>query len=105
MPFLRQSVAADQQQPKEPDPSSSSEVFYIPETGEIFEEYEGFLGAFARKSQPVWNCRSTGKGGLTFWEAQESERRCQELVDSFPELWKAPILRMVQHSTLNYFLL
>lgn len=97
MPFLRQ-------QPEQNDQDNanytSSEVFYVPETGQIFEDYEKYVEGLVLKNQPIWTCKYTGKSKITFWEALDSERKSQELLDNFPDQWKSPVLRMVQHSKL-----
>lgn len=97
MPILKQSSsssAATQSEPaQQPD-----EVFYVPETGEIFDDYEKYVDGLFQRGKPVWSCKYTGKSNLTFQEALESERKAQELLDSFPECWKAPVLRLIQHT-------
>lgn len=102
MPHLRQSTASanGDKQTSELAGSGAAEVFFVPETGQIYDDYEKYIGGLVQQNQPIWTCKFTGKGNLTFWEALESERKAQELLDAFPDQWKAPVLRMVQHSTM-----
>lgn len=99
MPFLRQSGGAPGPNNPEAAQSTASEVFVVPETGQIFEEYEKYVETLALKNQAVWSCKYTGRNGLLFGEALESERRAQAMLDAFPECWKRPILHHVQHSS------
>lgn len=98
MPYLRQSPTTGDKHTSELAVSAGGEVFFVPETGQIYDDYEKYIEGLVQQNQPIWTCKHTGKCGLTFWEALESERKAQELLDTFPDQWKAPVLRMVQHS-------
>jgi hypothetical protein len=108
------------------DPSRN--VYYLPQTGEIFESYESvFLHyatsqghslidvstraysariSFYRLKQ--FQCEVTGKSGLDYFQALESERQeARTLHARFSEPLKGPILRAVQYrlsQLLNSFL-
>ncbi len=96
MPFLRQNNGNKQEETQ--INYEVSEVYFVPETGQIFEDYEKYINSLVQKNQPIWSCKYTGKNGMTFWEALASEKKAQEMLDSFPECWKGPLLRLVQHS-------
>ncbi|KAH8798618.1 DDT domain-containing protein [Xylogone sp. PMI_703] len=61
----------------------------IPQTGEIFVDYELYLNRFI--------CQITGHSGLSFFEALKSE----EVEESFLEALKGPILRRIQFQTIS----
>ncbi|KDN52943.1 hypothetical protein K437DRAFT_133069 [Tilletiaria anomala UBC 951] len=76
-----------------PDP----EVFYLAKTGEIFLDYESYAARLAFYNQKIFQCELTGKIGLSYWQAVESERReAQELHRRFPEALKGHVLRSIQ---------
>ncbi|GJJ08760.1 hypothetical protein Clacol_002979 [Clathrus columnatus] len=61
-------------------------VFYMEQTGEIFEDYEFNLTRHV-----------TGKSGLDYFQALESEQQeARTLHSRFPQQLKAPVLRAVQ---------
>jgi bromodomain adjacent to zinc finger domain protein 1A len=43
-------------------------------------------------SSTVWTCSLTGRSGLTFEEAEESEKNARKLLRDFPNELKAPTL-------------
>ncbi|VDN41255.1 unnamed protein product [Gongylonema pulchrum] len=53
------------------------QVFYLPLTGEVFTSYENFFQRQIALSSMIWTCAVTGKTGLTFEEALESEKNAQ----------------------------
>ena len=99
----------------------SRDVFYLERTGELFETYESVLqhvfilptpltmslptlgtsSAYsARMSfyrQKQFQCEVTGKSGLNYFEALDSEElEARTMHSRFPEPLKAPILKAVQ---------
>ena len=98
MPLLKSQNFADQAE-NQPQVSNNSEVFYVPETGQIFDDYEKYVDGLVQQSKSIWTCKYSGKSGLTFQEALESEMKAEGLLSNFPEVWKNPILRLVQHCT------
>ncbi|RFU75627.1 ddt domain-containing [Trichoderma arundinaceum] len=85
-----------------------AEVWYIPQTGEIFASYEEYLNRYlaftpsAVAQRRRFNDEITGHSGLTFFEAYTSERAGgQEVEAAFPEALKGPILRKVQFQTIS----
>ncbi|KAL2752547.1 hypothetical protein ACRALDRAFT_1036544, partial [Sodiomyces alcalophilus JCM 7366] len=80
----------------------NTEVWHIPQTGEIFAHYEGYLARMDFYKQHRFNCQITGRSGLTFFEALKSERAgAQEVEQAFPEVLKGPVLRNVQFQTVS----
>ncbi|KAL6864303.1 ATP-utilizing chromatin assembly and remodelling N-terminal domain-containing protein [Trichoderma novae-zelandiae] len=79
-----------------------TEVWHIPQTGEIFTSYEDYLNRMDFYKQRRFNDEITGHSGLTFFEAYTSERAGgQEVEAAFPEALKGPILRKVQFQTIS----
>ena len=77
--------------------SSSRDVFYITQTGEIFPDYESYSARMAFYSMKVFQCELTGKSGLDYFQALDSERsEAQTLHSRFPSQLKAPVLTAVQ---------
>ncbi|KAI1419833.1 ATP-utilizing chromatin assembly and remodelling N-terminal-domain-containing protein [Xylaria sp. FL1777] len=80
----------------------STEVWHIPQTGEVFLTYEDYLVRIDFYSQPRFICQITGHSGLTFFAALKSELAgAQEVDQAFPEALKGPVLRRVQFQTIS----
>ncbi|PWY79729.1 DDT domain protein [Aspergillus heteromorphus CBS 117.55] len=77
-------------------------VWVIPETNEVFVNYEPYLQRMDFYKQRRFICEITGHSGLTFFEALRSEmEESREVNSSFPEALKEPILRRIQFSTVS----
>ncbi|XP_067895406.1 bromodomain adjacent to zinc finger domain protein 1A isoform X2 [Heterodontus francisci] len=83
-PFVRQKPPAD----LKPD----EEVFYCRMTIEIFRNYDDFFERTILCNSLVWSCAITGKPGLTYQEALESESKARQNLQNFPEPLVVPIL-------------
>ncbi|XP_038646172.1 bromodomain adjacent to zinc finger domain protein 1A [Scyliorhinus canicula] len=83
-PFVRQKPPAD----LKPD----EEVFYCRMTIEIFRNYDDFFERTILCNSLVWSCAITGKPGLTYQEALESENKARLNLQNFPEPLVVPIL-------------
>ncbi|KAM5336995.1 bromodomain adjacent to zinc finger domain protein 1A [Glossophaga mutica] len=83
-PFVRQKPPADLR----PD----EEVFYCKVTNEIFRHYDDFFERTILCNSLVWSCAVTGRPGLTYQEALESEKRARQNLQSFPEPLIIPVL-------------
>lgn len=70
-------------------------VFHVPLTNEIFTSYDDFFQRQIALSSMVWTCSVTGKTGLTFEEALESEKNAQETLSTYPTSFATPILFLV----------
>lgn len=82
---------------------STREVFYVEKTGEIFTDYESYSARMLFYRMKIFQCELTGKGGLDYFQALESERSEAMTIHSrFPEQLKPPVLSAVQFRTLNY---
>ena len=75
------------------------DCFMMRATGELFADYEQYLGALFEYQTRKWACSVSGKAKLSFEEAQLSERNAQRKVDaSFPAEFLEPLCRMVHMS-------
>ncbi|NXS94726.1 BAZ1A protein, partial [Jacana jacana] len=67
-------------------------VFYCRVTNEIFRDYDDFFERTILCNSLVWSCAVTGKPGLTYQEALESEKKARLNLQSFPEALIIPVL-------------
>ncbi|KZT40060.1 hypothetical protein SISSUDRAFT_1060571 [Sistotremastrum suecicum HHB10207 ss-3] len=73
------------------------EVFYLAQTGEIFPDYESYTARMSFYRTKQFQCEVTGKGGLDYFHALESElQEARTLHERFPESLKAAVLQSVQ---------
>eukprot|EP00066_Takifugu_rubripes_P028873 XP_011618139.1 PREDICTED: bromodomain adjacent to zinc finger domain protein 1A [Takifugu rubripes] len=89
-PFIRQNPPADLR----PD----EEVFLCKITYEIFRTYDEFFERTILCNSLVWSCALTGRAGLTYLEAMESERRARQSLKSFPPSLLVPLLHLAAMS-------
>ncbi|XP_023208602.1 bromodomain adjacent to zinc finger domain protein 1A [Xiphophorus maculatus] len=85
-PFTRQKPPADLR----PD----EEVFLCKITHEIFRTYDEFFERTILCNSLVWSCALTGRAGLTYLEAVESEQRAKQSLESFPQALVVPMLHL-----------
>ncbi|XP_062185059.1 uncharacterized protein LOC133888732 [Phragmites australis] len=85
--------------PKNLDPNEK--VFQVRFTKEIFRDYQEYLNRLNLYRQRVWTCKLSGKSNLTYEEALVWEQRAAEKAQQLPKELMAPVLRMIQYSTLN----
>uniref|UniRef100_A0A8B9UVU6 Bromodomain adjacent to zinc finger domain protein 1A n=1 Tax=Anas zonorhyncha TaxID=75864 RepID=A0A8B9UVU6_9AVES len=83
-PFVREKPPADLR----PD----ERVFHCRVTNEIFRDYDDFFERTILCNSLVWSCAVTGKPGLTYQEALESEKKARHNLQSFPEALIIPVL-------------
>ena len=75
------------------------ECYMMRATGELFSDYEEYLNALLEYQARKWSCSISGKGKLTYEEAQQSEKSAQRRVDTvFPEIFLQPLCTMVHMS-------
>ncbi|KAJ1102985.1 hypothetical protein NDU88_000417, partial [Pleurodeles waltl] len=66
--------------------------FYCRVTNEIFRDYDEFFERTILCNSLVWSCAITGKAGLTYQEAVESEKKARRNIQNFPEPLIGPVL-------------
>ncbi|TBU48396.1 chromatin remodeling complex protein [Dichomitus squalens] len=78
------------------------EVFYLEETGEIFDNYEAYAARMSFYRMKQFQCEVTGKSGLDYFQALESERQEARTMHSrFPDQLKAAVLKAVQWQVMG----
>ncbi|XP_026662028.2 DDT domain-containing protein DDB_G0282237-like isoform X2 [Phoenix dactylifera] len=99
MPLYKRKPFSLVESPQHLDPQEL--VFQVRFTKEIFQDYQKYLKRLNLYRQRVWTCKVTGKTNLTYEEAFVSERRAMEKVQQFPKELMAPVLHMIQYSSLS----
>uniref|UniRef100_A0A915BX97 WAC domain-containing protein n=1 Tax=Parascaris univalens TaxID=6257 RepID=A0A915BX97_PARUN len=87
--------------PWPPNLKADDHVFYLPITNEVFTTHEAFFQRQITLNSMVWSCERTGKSGLTYEEALESEKNAQEALETFPDNFGRPILYLVENLSLR----
>ncbi|KAI0348627.1 chromatin remodeling complex protein [Trametopsis cervina] len=78
------------------------EVFYLAQTGEIFETYEAYAARMSFYRLKQFQCEVTGKSGLDYFQALESEQQEARTMHSrFPEPLKSAVLKSVQWQVIG----
>ncbi|XP_059999687.1 bromodomain adjacent to zinc finger domain protein 1A isoform X3 [Lagenorhynchus albirostris] len=90
MPLLHRKPFVSQKPPADLRPDE--EVFYCKVTNEIFRHYDDFFERTILCNSLVWSCAVTGRPGLTYQEALESEKKARQNLQSFPEPLIIPVL-------------
>ncbi|KAM9294475.1 bromodomain adjacent to zinc finger domain protein 1A [Gastrophryne carolinensis] len=83
-PFTRAAVPADL--------LPTERLFHCRVTNEVFRDYDDFFERTILCNSLVWSCSFTGKSGLTYQEALESERKIKKSMQNFPEPIAVPVL-------------
>ncbi|XP_044127439.1 bromodomain adjacent to zinc finger domain protein 1A isoform X2 [Bufo gargarizans] len=83
-PFVRNPPPADLQ--------PAERLFYCRVTNEVFRDYDEFFERTILCNSLVWSCSFTGKSGLTYQEALDSEKKVKKSLQNFPESVVVPVL-------------
>lgn len=97
MPLLRKQPFEKTKAPTDLKPED--EVFHCEATNEVFTEYEQFFERTILCNSLVWSCSVTGKSGLTYEEAVESEAKAKKRISNLPKPLKKGILWLSHHKT------
>ena len=81
MPLLRKQPFEKSKPP--PGIKPEDEVFHCEATNEIFTDYEQFFERTILCNSLVWSCSVTGKSGMTYEEAVESEAKVRVVDENF----------------------
>ncbi|CAN9501922.1 unnamed protein product [Ophioblennius macclurei] len=92
MPLLHRRAFVRQEPPADLRPDE--EVFLCKITHEIFRTYDEFFERTILCNSLVWSCALTGRAGLTYLEAVESERRAKQSLRNFPSPLLLPLLHL-----------
>ncbi|KAG1719258.1 chromatin remodeling complex protein [Suillus lakei] len=75
----------------------NKEVYYLQQTGEIFETYDAYATRMSFYRLKQFQCDVTGKSGPNYFQALESEQQeAQTMHSRFPKPLKAAVLKAVQ---------
>uniref|UniRef100_A0A673ASJ5 Bromodomain adjacent to zinc finger domain protein 1A n=1 Tax=Sphaeramia orbicularis TaxID=375764 RepID=A0A673ASJ5_9TELE len=96
MPLLHRKAFVRQGPPADLRPDE--EVFLCKITHEIFRTYDEFFERTILCNSLVWSCSLTGRAGLTYLEAVDSERRARQSLRSFPPCLVPPLLHLASLS-------
>ncbi|KAF8898556.1 chromatin remodeling complex protein [Infundibulicybe gibba] len=78
------------------------DVFYLEQTGEIFDTYEAYAARMSFYRLKQFQCEVTGKSGLDYFQALESERQEARTMHSrFSEPLKPAVLKAVQWQVMG----
>ncbi|TCD64001.1 hypothetical protein EIP91_004703 [Steccherinum ochraceum] len=78
------------------------DVYYLAQTGEIFETYEAYAARMSFYRMKHFQCEVTGKSGLDYFQALESEQHEARTMHSrFPEPLKSAVLKAVQWQVMG----
>ncbi|KAJ7666415.1 ATP-utilizing chromatin assembly and remodelling N-terminal-domain-containing protein [Mycena rosella] len=78
------------------------DVFYLHQTGEIFDSYETYAARMSFYRQKQFQCEVTGKSGLDYFQAVHSEKQeARTLHSRFSEPLKAAVLKSVQWQVMG----
>ncbi|KAI5122593.1 hypothetical protein M0805_004808 [Coniferiporia weirii] len=81
---------------------ADKEVYLLAQTGEIFDTYEAYAARMSFYKLKQFQCEVTGKSGLDYFQALESEQQeARTLHSRFPEPLKAAVLRSVQWQVMG----
>ncbi|XP_052153801.1 uncharacterized protein LOC127771894 isoform X2 [Oryza glaberrima] len=99
MPLLKRRPFFLLDPPKDLNPEDK--VFQVRYTKEIFRDYQEYLNRVNLYRERVWTCKVSGKSNLTYEEALVSEHHAAEKAQQLPRELIAPVLHMIQYSTLS----
>ncbi|KAF7319950.1 hypothetical protein MKEN_00778800 [Mycena kentingensis (nom. inval.)] len=78
------------------------DVFFLHQTGEIFDTYEQYAARMSFYRQKQFQCEVTGKSGLDYFQAVDSEmQEARTLHNRFPQPLKAAVLKSVQYQVVG----
>ncbi|KZT74701.1 hypothetical protein DAEQUDRAFT_700684 [Daedalea quercina L-15889] len=80
----------------------NKEVYFLAQTGEIFETYEAYAARMSFYRLKQFQCEVTGKSGMDYFQAMESERQeARTMHMRFPGPLKSAVLRAVQWQVMG----
>ncbi|KAG0367850.1 ATP-utilizing chromatin assembly and remodelling N-terminal-domain-containing protein [Gamsiella multidivaricata] len=102
MPLLKRKAIKLVPPPSIDDFEENTPVYMMRFTNEIFTNYEDYINRYFFYKQKNWQCETTGKSGLTYEEALESEHKEKSMVaNKFPPQLRKPLLEFVQFQTVR----
>ncbi|KAE9416786.1 hypothetical protein Angca_009033, partial [Angiostrongylus cantonensis] len=80
-----------------PNVKLTDKVYYLEASNEIFLTYDEFFERMIQLNSTLFSCEFTGRTGLTFFEALESEKQAMRALGNFPPQLERSILFLVRH--------
>uniref|UniRef100_A0A7I4Y4F8 Bromodomain adjacent to zinc finger domain protein 1A n=1 Tax=Haemonchus contortus TaxID=6289 RepID=A0A7I4Y4F8_HAECO len=74
----------------------TDKVFFLEASNEIFVTYDEFFERMIQLNSTLFSCEFTGKTGLTFFEALESEKQAMRALGNFPPQLEQSVLYLVR---------
>ncbi|KAK6058074.1 PHD-finger [Cooperia oncophora] len=74
----------------------TDKVFFLEASNEIFLTYDEFFERMIQLNSTLFSCEFTGKTGLTFFEALESEKQAMRALGNFPPQLEQSVLYLVR---------
>ncbi|KAF9325656.1 hypothetical protein BG006_010861 [Podila minutissima] len=100
MPLLKRKAIKPVPPPDPNEFDANTPVYMMNFTNEIFTSYEDYVNRYFFYKQKSWQCETTGKSGLTYEEALESEHKEKSMVaNKFPPQLRKPLLEFSQFQT------
>ncbi|KAI8482743.1 Bromodomain adjacent to zinc finger domain protein 1A [Branchiostoma belcheri] len=90
MPLLHRKPFVPRKPP--PDLKIDEQIFFCRLTNEVFRDYDDFFERTMLCNSLVWSCSLTGRSGLTYQEAVDSEDRARKVLETFPQPLQVPVL-------------
>ncbi|XP_066281341.1 bromodomain adjacent to zinc finger domain protein 1A-like [Branchiostoma lanceolatum] len=90
MPLLHRKPFVPRKPP--PDLKIDEQIFFCRLTNEVFRDYDDFFERTMLCNSLVWSCSLTGRSGLTYQEAVDSEDRARRVLETFPQPLQVPVL-------------
>lgn len=70
-------------------------LYHLELSDEVFADYDSFFERTIHLNSMIWTCAITGRFGLTFEEAKDSEKEALKSLEDFPEFLELPLLYLV----------
>jgi hypothetical protein len=99
MPLLNKKPFVLRRLPDDLEPDE--EVFVCRWTNEAFRDYEEYVDRTIQCSSLIWSCELTGKSGLTYKEAVDSESEAKRQIESFPDPLRRAVLFLASQVRRN----
>ncbi|KAF9967873.1 hypothetical protein BGZ65_012880, partial [Modicella reniformis] len=80
MPLLKRKAIKPVPLPSIKEFDEETPVYMMRFTDEIFTNYEDYINRFFFYQQKNWQCETTGRSGLTYEQALESEQKEKSMV-------------------------
>ncbi|KAK6738536.1 hypothetical protein RB195_020564 [Necator americanus] len=75
----------------------TDKVYYLEASNEIFTNYDEFFERMIQLNSTLFSCEFTGKTGLTYFEALDSEKQAMKALGNFPPQLEQSVLFLVRN--------